>query len=198
MHAAKQLLRKQTRTALRALTESERALQSADVCARVAAHPRFGAAHNVSIFISMPHEVQTRALLECALLSAKRVFVPRVVGAEDMVMVQISSLDEIDAFPRSPLGVSEPPLESLAARAHALEQLDLIVVPGVAFDAQHRRLGQGRGFYDRFAKQCGAHVFLLGVGLSPQRCDSVPCDAHDVSMHDTIIASPTAAASTVR
>ncbi|TCW61570.1 5-formyltetrahydrofolate cyclo-ligase [Treponema sp. J25] len=56
----------------------------------------------------------------------------------------------------------------------------LIIVPGIAFDKEGRRLGRGKGYYDRFLHQYGAFLFSVGVGLMEQLVPSVPVDEQDV------------------
>ena len=153
---------------------------------QVAAHPRFVSARSVSIFISLPLELQTRELFERAFAASKRVFVPCVLNEHDMVMLECLSLAEMDTFPRSSFGVPEPPPDSGVPQF----DLDLIVMPGLAFDSRSHRLGQGRGYYDRFVAKCRQHSqpFLLGVGLAPQMVPSVPCADSDVQLDEVMIA----------
>lgn len=73
-----------------------------------------------------------------------------------------------------PLGVRQPPV------GRRLEACDLILVPGIAFDRKGRRLGRGRGFYDRFLT--GNPAFKLGVCFACQLVECVPCEAHDAVM----------------
>lgn len=65
----------------------------------------------------------------------------------------------------------------------SLEDLDAVLVPGLAFDRTGRRLGRGAGFYDRFLTRLPARVLTVGVALEAQMLDSVPTDSHDVGVH---------------
>lgn len=72
--------------------------------------------------------------------------------------------------------------------------LDLLVFPGVAFDANKNRLGHGRGFYDTYVQRLRTQLVaanksgfkLVGLALSPQIVDAVPMDAHDVPLDEVL------------
>ena len=69
-------------------------------------------------------------------------------------------------------------------------EIDLVVVPAVAFDAKGRRLGRGGGFYDRFIKK-QTHAVLVGVGYDFQLVENVPAARHDQRVHRIILPSKT-------
>lgn len=102
----------------------------------------------------------------------KTVALPRVVG-EELSLHLVEAGDELH---RGAFGIREPAENSPASG----NSFDLILVPGLAFDRQGGRLGRGRGFYDRFlATATGRRV---GVCQDFQIVDSVPCEAHDLTM----------------
>ena len=69
-------------------------------------------------------------------------------------------------------------------------EIDLVIVPAVAFDAKGRRLGRGGGYYDRFIKKL-THTVLVGVGYDFQLVDEVPAARHDQRVHRIILPSKT-------
>ena len=69
-------------------------------------------------------------------------------------------------------------------------EIDLVIVPAVAFDAKGRRLGRGGGYYDRFIKKL-THTILVGVGYDFQLVDEVPAARHDQCVHRIILPSKT-------
>jgi 5-formyltetrahydrofolate cyclo-ligase len=69
-------------------------------------------------------------------------------------------------------------------------EIDLVVVPAVAFDAKGRRLGRGGGYYDRFIKKL-THAELVGVGYDFQLVEEVPAARHDQHVHRIILPSKT-------
>lgn len=103
----------------------------------------------ISIFVSMPTEVQTKFLIEHSFRLNKRVFIPKVLGkaSEDMKMVEMKSLDEIVNLPKNSWGIGEPVDDCKDEKLSSSSESHLVVVPGVAFDARGHRLGHGRGYY---------------------------------------------------
>lgn len=81
----------------------------------------------------------------------------------------------LPAIERRRHGVPEPTADGPAIDP---AELDLVVVPGVAFDRAGNRLGRGGGFYDRFLPRCPG-AFLLGVGFAEQMVETMPAEAHD-------------------
>ncbi len=79
-------------------------------------------------------------------------------------------------------GIEEP----TGAEFTDLDKVDLIIVPGVAFDRQRNRMGRGRGFYDRLLKST-PNAYKVGVGFNFQLVDNVPVEPFDVPMDNVII-----------
>jgi len=109
-----------------------------------------------------------------------------------MAMLEAFSLADVDAFPPGRWKIPEPPRDG-PPRIEALEDsshVDLVIVPGLAFDAQNGRLGQGAGFYDRYLAQlieakraAGTPLTLVGVTLDELVIEEVPRDSFDLPMH---------------
>lgn len=102
----------------------------------------------------------------------KQIAYPRVVG--DAMLFYVA-----EKFERGTLGTWEPVSETLAPPA------DLILVPGVAFDATRHRLGRGKGFYDRWLAERGA-AQALGLSFDCQLVPTVPRESHDIRL-DAVI-----------
>ncbi|KAI0828686.1 5-formyltetrahydrofolate cyclo-ligase [Trametes gibbosa] len=160
----KSALRKAMRTTLANLTSDEIQAQSRQITHTLLALPEFQQSSAVSCFLSMPAgEVDTAALVAAIFDAGKRLYVPKMLDKDRGIMdfFHISGADDLRTLPRGQWGIREPDLllnglprqSALGADA---EPLDLIVMPGMAFDRSLSRLGYGRGFYDRFlASQCG-------------------------------------------
>ena len=168
----KHTLRQQVRQAVRELSPTQRAQQSAAVLQQLEADPLFRQAETVMLFHSLPDEVNTHRFLE-AWGQAKRLLLP-VVQGEDLVLRQYR--------PHAPLQcgayhIAEPLGEAFTSYA----DIQLIVVPGVAFDAAGHRLGRGKGYYDRFLSQPQLlRVPTIGICYPCQLLAHVPVDSHDV------------------
>ena len=85
---------------------------------------------------------------------------------------------------RGKFGIPEPTTPAYEG------EIDLVIVPAVAFDAKGRRLGRGGGYYDRFIKKL-THAVLVGVGYDFQLVDEVPAARHDQRVHRIILPSKT-------
>lgn len=148
-------------------------------------------------------------------------------NAEDMTMLFLEDIKELDLFVSSKYGVREPPFEvlfgprkgarriawdeeikfnstingevanSVSNEIGSVQNIDLLVVPGVAFDVSCNRLGHGKGYYDSFirrnqtvqardTRQSGKSTFLIGVALNEQLIEEVPHDDRDMRL-DAIV-----------
>ena len=182
---AKKTMRKAMKAELKGLDAATITTASERACERLLALEAFERSVCVSVYLSMPAECQTHKLLEAAFARGKRVFVPKITGSgrEDMRMVHVESLEQLRAFPCNSWGIPEPPMAMVDASAPPPDEIDLVVVPGVAFDGACRRLGHGKGYYDTFdglAARAGARAAAAGGGrprLQVQLVPSVPVDA---------------------
>lgn len=179
LSAAKSALRHEMH-AVRESMPAQRERESAAIAAAVLAHPFVEAAQVVHSFIgALPGEVETRKLVRALLDRGKHVACPRVVaGSRDLDQRRIESLDDLI---QSELGLWEP---GLGCAKIDVAKLDVVLVPGLAFDRRGGRLGQGGGYYDRFLAQIRAHGAAQAIGLcfAGQVVDAVPQGPADVSL----------------
>ncbi|MBT3605836.1 MAG: 5-formyltetrahydrofolate cyclo-ligase [Candidatus Latescibacteria bacterium] len=145
------------------------------ICERMVVWSVFQAAQLVASYVSVRKEVDTHRLIEHALKVGKRVCVPVTEGKGVMVFQELLSLDELKP---ARFGLMEPEYD--ADRIVAPACLDLMMVPGVAFDRQGNRLGFGGGYYDRYLTHCDATYVGLAYGF--QVVDDIPTEGHDVRL----------------
>jgi 5-formyltetrahydrofolate cyclo-ligase len=93
-------------------------------------------------------------------------------------------LDGHGGFKKGPYGVSEPAVK----RCARIRDLDLVIVPAVAFDKQGNRLGRGRGYYDRFLDKVPKEIPAIGLAFDFQILPTIPTAVHDVSVKKVIFA----------
>ena len=137
----------------------------------------FRAARNVALYVAIAGEVDTRELIAAAMAAGKGVCVPRGTGGSSL---EFARLDELGELRSGEFGVPEPPR---SAERVVLSVGDLVIVPGVAFDALGRRLGRGGGHYDRaFPPALERPPILIGLAFSFQVVAEVPSDCHDRRM----------------
>ncbi|PKI84067.1 5-formyltetrahydrofolate cyclo-ligase [Malassezia vespertilionis] len=180
---AKRSVRRELVPVLGALPRHVIEEQSRQILARLLAMPAYVNAEAISVYLSMPSgEVETWDMCSQILAHGKRLYIPRfsTVGTgegfaftRDMNMLRVFSEDELRrGLLRNSWGIDEPtPKYMDAPREDALEPctggqgLDLVIVPGVAFDRQGGRLGHGKGYYDRYIQR--ARAFAEANGLAP-------------------------------
>ncbi|RLN62217.1 hypothetical protein BBP00_00004909 [Phytophthora kernoviae] len=189
----KKELRRSIDATLKALPDEVVAEQSRQLAERICALPEFVRAGGVSVYLEMPKEAATTDLLEAAFAANKKVFVPKITGrsAEDLRMLRVQSMEDIQSFPKDKWQIPDPPLtlSSGEPRDDAVESsyLELVLLPGVAFDRKGGRLGHGKGYYDSFLRRLSEHYAAIGhtppttIGLclTPQLIEQVPLAPHD-------------------
>jgi len=150
----KKLLRKQLGKLLKSISENELVYQSNAIFNHVISLKEYQESKNISIYLHMPKgEVRTESLLKHALNSGKNCYVPYITSNTEMEMVKINSWEEFLSYPKSKWGYPEPSGMTEDSTALREEGLDLIIVPGMAFDMNGNRLGHGKGYYDRYIEK---------------------------------------------
>jgi 5-formyltetrahydrofolate cyclo-ligase len=133
-------------------------------------------ASTIVAYYSLDDEVDTHRLIDELLAAGKTVYLPRVVGDHEMVLCRYTGADSLQ---KGAFGIMEPVGTPMSYH----EKIDVVLVPGVAFDAQGHRLGRGRGYYDRFlAALPSPRPQLIGVCFDFQKVDGVPTEVCDVSV----------------
>lgn len=173
---AKRALRKTIRERSATMDKETMVLGSQRIQKTLEESREFQEAEAVLLYHALPGEVQTEDLI-WKWAKKKRILLPRVKG-EDLEIIQVTSPEDLEA---GTFGVMEP-------RGSALEDLsciDLVIVPGQAFDRCNHRMGHGRGFYDRLLTQL-PHTRKIGIAFSWQIVESIPVEPHDISMDRVI------------
>lgn len=160
----------------RALDSRQRLRASAAIFSAVERLPEFRAARTVAVFAALPDEPATDEVL-ARWASTRRVVLPRVEG--DAMRFYAC---RPDALVFGAFGILEPQGERLCPAG----EIDLVVCPGVAFTADGRRLGRGRGYYDRYLGDPAFRGFRVGVCYAHQLVDDLPVEPHDVRMDRVI------------
>ena len=174
----------------RALAEGRRLRQpdkdqlSRVIRERFTAMDEYAACDTLLGYVHFRNEVRTRSFLRDVLEQDKRIVVPYCVGNE-LELFLLESMDELTPLT---LGILEPKpeLRSIARKKIAVADLDLIMVPGVAFDARGGRLGHGRGFYDRLLARTRPDTSAVAVAFECQLLDRIPMGPHDVPVNKLI------------
>ena len=175
MHADKSSLRRHIRSLKAATPPDEREAASCALCQHIADHPRFIAAHTILLYYPLPDEVDVRPLLQH--FRDKQFLLPAVVGDD----LELRAYRGKDSLRRGAFGILEPTGDAFTD----YDSIQLAIVPGVAFTPDGRRLGRGRGYYDRLLPHL-TRAYKLGVCWSFQLLDDIPAEPHD-SLMDSVI-----------
>ncbi len=154
------------------------------ICAKFLALPQYAAARTVLFYLDARSEVRTRHTLPDALQTDKRIVVPYCVENE-LELFLLHSPDEL-AVGMYKILEPRPELRALPEKRVAPAELDLIMVPGVAFDRRGARMGHGKGYYDRLLQHARPDAPLVALAFECQLFPEIPTQPHDVFM-DLII-----------
>jgi len=168
----KQSLRKEIETYRKQLSDETVSGLSQKICDRLIATDLFVSACCIAFYYALPKEVQTARLIE-EWRQCKKIVLPAVVGDTDM---KFYAYEGAERMTTGKFGISEP----LNNTPVAVEDIDLFVVPGVAFDRSGNRLGRGKGFYDRIL--AGTDKPVTGLCFDFQLIDAVPVNEYDKKM----------------
>ena len=168
----KKRIRREIRNLKKAVTLEEKTSRSIAILDKVEQLPEFASAKNVMLYWAMADEVQTSDFVIKWAVS-KRVILPCVNGT-DLDLRVFRGVEDLVAGEN--FGIPEPSGELFTA----YDEIDLILVPGVAFDVENNRMGRGKAYYDKLLSSLKA--YKLGVCFDFQLLKSVPTDEHDVRM----------------
>ena len=174
MDVDKALLRSAARRRVAALSHARRCAEEDLVTATIQDTPQWRAARTVLLYRSVPPEFTTVGLANGAWRAGKRVAFPRIAGEGRLLLHAVHGWHELTGVTHA---IPEP---SAGAPSVAPADVDLAIVPGVAWDDSGGRLGQGGGYFDRLLP----HLRLAwGVAFDAQVVPAVPREAHDQRVH---------------
>ncbi len=170
------------------MPEAEISARSGSIWNKLTGHEKFISAGFVMCYMDFRNEVRTREYIGKCLAGGKRVALPVVKkdgGLRDILAYEVRDL-ETDLC-KGAYGIMEP-VHGRAREVEA-EELDLVIVPGVAFDLKRHRLGYGAGYYDRFLRRTKPSCAKIGIAFDCQIEDKIPAEAHDIAMDAVITES---------
>ncbi len=170
-------LRQQMRAQLTGLSVSMRRDLSARAVARLVEQGIWPKASSILGYVPLKDELDLLPALEAARLTGKVISLPRYLETEGIYCAAIAPA-RMPGLAKGAFGILEPTSE---AEVMPLNRLDLVLVPGLAFDVRGKRLGRGKGFYDRLLAQVSG--IKCGVALDEQIVQELPAEAHDIAMN---------------
>lgn len=181
----KSIIRKMMRTKRRQLSLDFVSTASHTIIQKLITLPCFQKAHHIACYLSDENEVDTHLLIDIILQQQKSLYLPVFSDQKALAFYLINSTTQ---FQKNTVGIDEPIVSQQAPVSP--EQLELIILPLVAFDKAGNRIGRGAGAYDRYVA-CKKttdlpHPTLIGLAYAFQRIEKVPSDEWDVAL-DTVI-----------
>lgn len=173
--------------------QTDKDVMSRIICAQFVAHPIYQQAKTVLWFSHCRSEVRTQSALLRELATGKRIVIPYCTKDEQgHNKLGLWWLEDFAELLPGMWGILEPPQQRWRepGKEIAPEQLDCVMVPGVAFDRNGGRLGNGAGYYDRLLTSVRADAVLMGICFESQLVGQVVMDTHDVAM-DIVITEKT-------
>jgi len=161
------------------ISDKEKQIQSAAVFEKIENLTEFQNAQNILVYWSMPDELSTHNFI--IKWSRKKQLLLPVVKGDEMLIKPFSSKDELK---QGSLGIWEPDVQK-----EFLHAIDLVIVPGMAFDKDKSRLGRGKGYYDKYF--INKNVVKIGVCFDFQLLDKIPTATFDIKMDKVITKSAT-------
>lgn len=173
----KQEIRKKILSEIQNLTLEDWKKRCKNILNNFLSLPEYKNCWTLMSYVSFDKEVDTIPLINDALNKAKTLCIP-LVNWKDLSMkpVQIFTTDDIDFSTKIPQPLSEAELKT--------DEIELVIVPGIAFDRNFNRLGRGKGFYDRFLSLCSGTKVVLAFDF--QILESIPVTPNDIPV-DIII-----------
>lgn len=143
----------------------------------------FRDSNTVMCYMDFRNEVKTRDIIKYCISSGKKIAVPVIdkcikTGRRGIVPYVINDVEngmEIGTF-----GILEPKKD--AEKRINPEEIDFVLVPGVAFDKKGNRIGFGAGYYDRFLSKVRKDCIKAGLAFHSQILDNIPAEEHDICM----------------
>ena len=166
--------------------QKDKDLHSHVICGKFTTLPAYTAAKTVMWYVDAGSEVRTRHSLPDALTHGKRVVVPWcIVETNELALFLLEDMSELVAGAYKILE-PKPELRVLHHKKVRPEELDLVMVPGTAFDVHGGRMGQGKGYYDRLLATARPDAPLVALAFDCQIFEEIPVAPHDVFMDQVL------------
>lgn len=175
----KRTIRKEVMQKRLEMTKEDVAARSQAIAAKVFSLPAFAAAGMIMAYVPFRNEVDTSPIILQALAQGKRVVIP-ISDLEHKRLIPSELLDYPGDLTEGTYGIMEP--KSDCVRPRDPREIDLVLVPGVAFDRRGNRLGYGAGFYDRFLENL-PQVTTVALAYGIQVLDNAYPEPHDHPVH---------------
>ncbi len=172
----KQILRKKVKALKHDYSLAQKKEISKEICNKIETNPAFQKAKTIMAYWSMEDEVHTHDFIQ-KWAKEKQIILP-VVNGDKLELKEFEGLNELVAGDR--FGIPEPDGQLFQNP----ENMELIIIPGIAFDKNGNRMGRGKAYYDKLLRN--SEAYKLGVCFSFQVFDNIPFDELDVQMDEVL------------
>lgn len=184
VHLKKQKLREEILKRLHSISKEEKEKKVRELKNKLFSLKEFKKAKCVMFYVSKHYEVNTHEMIDESIVMGKKVVVP-VTLKEEKILKPSELRDREKELIKGHYGIHQPREEHI--RLVSLEEVDLMVVPGLAFDKSGHRLGHGGGYYDRFLEKAPPTIFTVGLAFDFQIMDELPRHDTDIPVDKVII-----------
>ena len=175
---SKTAARAEARARLRTISPATRAVAGERIAELIWALPEISGARAILLYASLPEEVPTDSIAHEALRRGITITYPRCLPETRMmtlhVLQELAELSEAGSY-----GIREP---DLACPMVELRDIDVVLVPGLAWDRNGGRLGRGAGYYDRLFANPDCRAFRCGLFFAAQELPEIPVDPWDIAL----------------
>lgn len=175
---AKKALRKEIKTLKAHLTDAQKQEAEEKVLGGLLCDTKLMSCHNIIAYSSLPDELPTERIIRTLISRGHSVYLP-VINGDNIEFHQYNNDDEMQVD--NPYGISEPKQGQILPDNEPVS----IIVPGIAFTANGKRLGRGGGYYDRFL-ETKKNSYKVGVGFLCQCVEDIPTEDFDIAMDRVI------------
>lgn len=197
MQTRKEFLRQQMRAKLGSMSREVKASRSNLIQIMLSQNASYKEAKHIALYASTESEVLMTDVIEDCFERSKKVYLPACVSeatagrrTKHMKLYRVPGLEHFRSMTVGKYGIREP-REGIEVMTHG--DLDLVIVPGLAFSPSGKRLGQGAGYYDEFLsafeKKFEKRPKLIGVAFSEQLHEEIPQDEHDWTVDEVLFVS---------
>lgn len=180
---SKETVRKETLEKRKNMTCEDLIEKSSSVLEKLLSSDFYKNSNTIMAYIDFRNEVKTEKIIKTAIADGKRVVVPiSIVETRQLVLSEIINYDE--ELQAGAYGIFEPKAEYIREIDPSL--VDMVLIPGVAFDERGFRVGYGAGYYDRFLEKVRSDVPKIALSFELQMVDYAFEDSHDIAV-DLII-----------
>lgn len=182
LYELKTAIRKQAHENRRAQVEKDAV--SEKIVDRFMELAEYHSANTVMFYVDVRDEVRTRQALPAALASGKRIVVPYCLDGE----LELFWLENMEELELGMYKILEPKneLRTIEAKRLLPADLDLVMVPGVAFDRNGGRTGHGKGYYDKLLQHARLDAPLIALAFECQLFEKIPAESHDIYMDKVV------------